>query len=77
MNCCAKGFIIFDTVLHLFGILEGATIVKMFTKAAVLPALLLSLTFVPGLRAHADNIAEVATKAGSFKTCSVWSKSPA
>ena len=41
---------------------------KMFTKTAVLPALLLSLTFVSGLRAQADNIAEVATKAGSFKT---------
>ena len=41
---------------------------KMFTKAAVLPALLLSLTFVTGLRAQADNIAEVATKAGNFKT---------
>ncbi len=41
---------------------------KMFSKATVLPALLLSLTFVTGLRAQADNIAEVATKAGNFKT---------
>ena len=33
-----------------------------------MPALLLSLTLCTGLRASADNIAEVAEKAGNFKT---------
>ena len=42
--------------------------VKLFAKSAVIPALMLSLTLCGGLRAHADNIAEVAEKNGHFKT---------
>ena len=41
---------------------------KLFAKTAVVPALLLSLTLLTGLRASADNIAEVAEKNGHFKT---------
>lgn len=41
---------------------------NLFAKNIVMPALLLSLTLCTGLRASADNIAEVAEKAGSFKT---------
>lgn len=40
----------------------------MFAKTAFVPVLLLSLTLASGLRANADNIAEVATKNGHFKT---------
>lgn len=41
---------------------------KLSAKTIVVPALLISLSFCSALRASADNIAEVATKAGSFKT---------
>lgn len=40
----------------------------MFAKTALMPALMMSLTLCAGLRAHADNIAEVAEKNGHFKT---------